>query len=212
MTLKASITLVCLFVARVAHADAPMETSTNIPLNEILTNGMPGTRNVDELKPNEKFRAITELIQQSLKRKRTSKAAGNGFIVHGDENEALQQTYKILSSGDDSEQKEIRADDKNWIVFFARDTGQYVELKDVRRTRDKISIRYRFVPHDSKESTRHFALIPLGAIRPGRHCVEIVRAPFDQSFGDKGFVPTPEDVIEKIISNSFEFTVTDAEK
>jgi len=74
---------------------------------------------------------------------------------------------------------------------------------------NEIVIRFRFVPHDSKNLTQHFAMIPVGNINTGRYSVSVECDPFDREFSDKGFTPIPDSKIEEIVCAPFEFTVTD---
>ena len=72
---------------------------------------------------------------------------------------------------------------------------------------DNITIKYRFVPHETKEMTRHFALIPFGKLYPGRIEVKMLRLPMEQRFVDAGFQDPAPEWETRVVCGSFDFEV-----
>jgi hypothetical protein len=184
-----------------AHSESEL-----IPLKDIWAYDMPGTHDIQTLKPAMP-KDLVDLIQQSLGRTTSDSHAKSGFVVQGDDKEALQTTYDVIVSG--AAPKKPQVNQKTWIVFFSRDSGQYVHLRDVQRQDKQFTVRYRFVPHDSKEMTRHFALIPLGNLPAGSYRVSIAKSPMEQRYVDAKFQPVPESFVSKIVCKPFEFVVTE---
>jgi hypothetical protein len=183
------------------------ENEVLIPLREIWGYEMPGTRNIEKLKPKPQM-DVPELIQQSLMRHDGDPAVGPGFVVQGDESEALLQAFAVLVSHKEASST-VTHDLNTWIVFFAKDSGQYVHLRSVTRAGNKITVDFTFVPHDSKNLTRHFALIPLGKLPTGKYEVAIVNSPMDKRYLDQHFKPIPKDGVRWIVAKSFDFDVSE---
>jgi hypothetical protein len=177
-----------------------------IPLDRIWAFRMPGTRDIQKLNPSDKD--LVELVQQSLGRKSSNGDAKSGFVVQGEAKDALQQAYDVLVS-EKLDLKDVEGRKRIWIVFFSRDSSQYVHLHSIQLQANHITVRYRFVPHDSKELSRHFALIPLGNLPAGKYSVSMVNSPMEKRYLDIGFQPMPEAYVPKIVCSSFEFTVVE---
>lgn len=175
-----------------------------IPLDQIWAYNMPGTHDVRELNPTDKD--LVELIQQSLGRKKSEDYAIPGFVVQGEERDALQKVFGVLVSGKPID-KTLQANKKTWIVFFSRDSSHYVHLNEARQEANHIVVSYRFVPHDSRELTRHFALIPLGNLCTGRYSFSVVNSPLDGRYVNAAYRPIPESDIAKIVCGPFDFVV-----
>jgi len=87
-------------------------------------------------------------------------------------------------------------------------------LKDVRQTKETVTIRYQFAPHCVSEMisanlTCHFALIPLGKMPTGDYSVNIVRLPMENKY-EKNHRPVSTGQEEKIICKSFRFSISTA--
>jgi hypothetical protein len=62
----------------------------------------------------------------------------------------------------------------------------------------------------TKEMTRHFALIPIGRMSPGRVNVKILRMPFDKKFSSWGIKAITDQEEARLVSRPFEFLVKEA--
>jgi hypothetical protein len=169
---------------------------------------MPGTKNFSAIKPAESNAALVELIQQSLMRRRNHGDAEQAFVVEGEVDSALRQVYDVLVKRERSN-SQISVGDKAWIVFFTYSIGQFVHLKEVLREGHNIKIRYRLIPHSSKNLTRHLALIPIEALPSGTYKVDIVSTPLEAEFVASNYVAIPESALKQRVCRPFNFSVVD---
>jgi hypothetical protein len=167
---------------------------------------MPDTRDVRTLEPVATSRSLAESILQSLGKNSDRVEAEHAFVVQGKADAALRQVYEILVSRNPPT-RQPTVHEETWLVFFAHESGQYVHLTKVERTDNRIQVSYKFVPHDSKQTTRHFAIIPLGKLRAGEYKATIVNAPFDEKYSKVGYSPIPISEVEHIVCKSCEFEV-----
>lgn len=187
-----------------AEANAQSEKQL-IPLKDIWAYYMPGTRDIQQLNtPMQKD--LVELIQVSLGQRENGDQPKQGFIVQGDDKMALRTAYDVLVTGK-GVPKGAKPNQQTWIVFFSRDSNQFVHLHDVSRQGDQITVRYQFVPHDSQEMTRHFALIPVGSLPAGSYRVSVVNLPMEKRYFDVGYRPMPESFVSKIVCKAFGFVI-----
>ena len=98
------------------------------------------------------------------------------------------------------------------VVFFSYLGGPYVHLYRAERRHGDIEIRYRFVPHETKELTVHVALVPLGKLQSGKYRVNIVRSPMEQRMIDLGFRDVSDENARRIVCSSFSFSVVEEGK
>jgi hypothetical protein len=187
-----------------------------IPLKDIWALDMPGTKEVRKLEPagagsgdpqSKSF--VPSLIQEIAEAIKypTAKGPEEGFAVDGSDKTALQAAHDVLT-GKKKRQAALSADSETSIVFFSYIFGFYVHLESVKEYKNVIEIRYRFVPHMTREVTQHIALIPLGKLAPGTYRVDIIRdrtgeKPVESSAG------SGQDWENKIVCKSFEFSIKD---
>jgi hypothetical protein len=189
-----------------AFAEPPSEKAQSIPLEQIWAFNMSGTRDARQIGSPKKSASLVELIQQALGKDAGDGESKCGFIVQGNEEEALRQTFDVLANAVPATQRPTTGE-KSWVVFFTRDSGQYVQLQEVQRAGEVIKIRYQFAPHDSREMTRHFAMIPLGELSKGNYRVAIEQCPLEKRFLDMGYTAIPESDARRIVCTPFEFQI-----
>jgi hypothetical protein len=195
-----------------------------IPLDQIWAYQMPGTHDIRELEP-EVFGAVAKGIsrEEIVRREKASlfnrigsriPIAREGVIVQpcfavlGDGLEALRNAQAELTSQQEPAQS-FSSNSQLSIFFFSYSFGQYVHLDHVKRRGKTIQIAYRFVPHQTKQLTAHFALIPLGKLAPGEYRVDIVRLPLDQTYIERGFKSVDPRWNAQVVCRPFSFTVTE---
>ena len=188
--------------------------SARIPLKNIWAHDMPGTKNVAELEPDaqskvpkaDRDRPLALGIRQSLQYQ-VGQVPGEGFVVTGTGRSALQAAHDVLTDKK-RRQSGFPTNSELSIVFFSYQFGDYIHLESVEQSKNVIEIRYRFVPHMTREVTEHFAIIPLGKLEPGKYQVDIV----NDSAGSKA-VESPmgsdQGWANKVICKSFSFSVSD---
>jgi hypothetical protein len=178
-----------------------------IPLNEIWAFGMPGTRDIRELEAN--YSSKNSLISEIRKRhtfKTWQDKAGPGFAVEGIDLEALKNAHAVIT-GAAKRSSSLGSGKEISLVFFSLEFGYYVHLTDVDIIGNDIEIRYEFVPHLTKNRTRHFALIPVGKLAKGNFSVSIIPEPFERRNVGKEFKEIPDERKLPLVSSTFEFTV-----
>jgi hypothetical protein len=178
---------------------AVAENSTVVvPLNQIWGYDMPDTRDVRELEPD-KFGAhvrsldsdkqlqsysdsLTSKILESL-RLSNGQTPRRAFVVEGTGLTALQNATEVMT-GNAKPVKQSNSDTDVSLMFFAYESGFYVQVDRVEIESGRVMVRYHLTPHETKELTRHFALIPLGTFPPGTIRFEFISSPQDTSVGD----------------------------
>jgi hypothetical protein len=207
------VVLALLFCA--VAADNAGEPPKEIPLNTIWALQMPGTRDVRDLegKLNVKELSADALVRSSkvlrirqllAKRRPDGEIAGSAFVVEGTGKDALAKAAGVFAQESQTVDK-FPTQTELTLVFFSHLCGQYLWIDSVDRTNDRITIKYRFVSHHTRDATAHFALIPLGQLAAGTYRVEMQQLPNDKVNPSKGFrwIGVPEE----IVSGPFEFRV-----
>lgn len=138
------------------------EEDVRIPLSHIYSLEMPGTLQLGQ----------NYQIRQSLK-----PVAGKSFIVPGVGETALKKAAAGLSHPNESRRSYKQGEDAS-VVFYASQNAVYVHIVKVLRTVDSIKIFYLVVPHETRDLTSHFALIPVTDLRAGRYQIELIQVPF----------------------------------
>lgn len=181
-----------------AELEAPAEGATLVPLDQIWGYRMPGTRDVRELDGElGKDQPLSEAPSNRIVRwlmgraprelppglgPRTQLRADRGFVVIGEGAKSLQAAWdRLIRPRQDREG--VGAGSKVTLVFFAHPAPGYVHIQGVEWVNDEIAVKYRIVPHETMESTAHFALIPLGTPKEGEYRVRMIQ------------LPTPKDVL-----------------
>ena len=189
---------------------APNTAETS--LKDIWAQKMPGTKDIAELEPNaqgnipkaDRDRPLAMEISEAL-HYQIGKEPAEGFIVQGAGKSALQTAHDVLTNKQ-KHQSKFSDDSELSVIFFSYQFGAYVHLESVKESGKVIEIRYRFVPHETKEVTDHFAIIPLGKLEPGKYRVDIIRDRSDEKPVEAPAGPG-QDWENKIVCKSFEFSV-----
>jgi len=181
-----------------------------IPLDQIWAYGMPGTRDVRTLVD---MKQVTQSLGMrvggppSFISHKGEKIAGPGFAVLGTGMEALLATHAELPEGEKYPDTFPFGSEIS-VVFFSHGFDQYVHLHRVERQGNVITIRYRFVPHLTKNFSDHFALIPVSKLRPGKVQVNIVRTSRKGKYVVGGWKPTSAEEERRIACKSFSFSIS----
>ncbi len=185
------------------EAAAVAARSMTVPLKDIWAYRMPGPRDMNELDGG---KAQKTLVEPLLKHIRETWNNDPGAAVQGEGLAALQQYYRIEVEG--QEKGVLSAAAPISLVFFTKPTGGYIHLQSVVKecNSNRFTIFYRFVPHESRESTQHMALIPLGKVHPGKYVVKMKRLPMEDKYREIGF-PEPSREHESNMCKSFIFVV-----
>lgn len=191
-----------------SDGEKPDGEVVEIPLDQIWAYKMPGTRDLRELPAARADERLIASIRRSLEPKLDHKQAERGFAVLGTGDEALRHAHDVLVSGDDATVR-FPAGKELSAIFFTYQSPFYVHLATVERTGFAIKISYRFVPHESGETTEHVALIPLGELPPGRYRVSVKSAPMEKKYTDQGFPPIPDSAGLQLVSRPFHFIVAE---
>jgi len=192
-------------------AAAAAETSNEppqpkeIPLDQIWGYNLPGTRDLARI-GSDRYGSMVYDIRRAIGFPPENKEAEPAFAVSGTELDALREVHAVLV--DKNKPREtFPAGSKVFVVFFSHETNSYVHLRGAECNNNVVSIRYRFVPHETEETTRHLALIPLGKLPSGKYRVNIIRCPMPRKYIDSGFQPISDAVARRIVCGSFSFSV-----
>jgi hypothetical protein len=198
------------FAITVSLTTGGMAEATNekvmIPLDVIWGYNMPGTLNVEEL--DERGLLFAEIRRSLWAFPSKDKDARPGFAVAGTGLESLREVHAILVKNQKPRQT-FPKDSDICVVFFSYQNQPYVHLHSVRRQGSIVEVRYQFVPHETEETTEHFALIPLGKLPSGKYDVKFIRSPMPQKYIDLGFRPTSDEVARRVVCGSFSFSVAE---
>ena len=225
--MRSFVFTIAMLVIHLAMGSALAETNAQpekkeIPLKDIWAYEMPGTRDVRELEPD-KFgqsirklssaeqigiigKSLTTRVLSSLEHIKPGQSARQAFVVTGTGADALREAAEVLS-GKKKPQSSFPANSSVSVVFFSHLFGSYVHLDKVEQQPGLIIISYRFVPHETADLTKHFALIPLGKLPPGEVRVDVKRSPMEKKFIDAGFTELPSSADSQVIAQPFRFTV-----
>jgi hypothetical protein len=170
------------------------EDAVEIPLDQIWAWDMPGTINIQTL---EKGTPSEDWLMTKIRDEQHSKGwmakAGSAFAVEGTGLKALENAYDIIL-GKQSRPTSLSGEVS--VIFFSLAAGNYVHLTNVERDQNTINVRYKFVRHEEKHLTRHFAIIPLGKLPKGKYKVDIAAES-----------PAPKSSKLPRVSSSFDFIV-----
>lgn len=193
---------------------------TEIPLNKIWAWAMPGTIDIRSLEPTffgvpirtdaQLRQAERSLTSQTLMplSKPAARQPESGFAVKGVGLDALKNAHAVLT-GNEQPTNSFTPEDDVTIVFFSHVSGTYVHLNRVSRQRDRIEIRYEFVPHIDAELTFHLALIPLGKLPTGQFKARTVLAPLDKKYSPLADESALKELANHSVCKSFQFVVRD---
>lgn len=198
-----------LFIAVIAVLISSTALAEEIPLKSIWALDMPGTKSIYELEPgiygdNRSAEEQIELRKKSLIPKafgdlsllKPASQAGPGRAVAGVGLQALQDAVK--------RKDEPLPEGEVSLLYFSHQSGDSINLHEVTREGEQITVRYRVVPRETQSLTAEFALIPLGKLSKGEYRVEIVQIPMEQRYLDAGFRGRD---VSRIVCKAFSFTV-----
>lgn len=180
-----------------------------IPLSSIWAYSMPGSKDVVELEPARLSNSPKDLLSVKIKNSLSPpNKPGDAFIVRGANYNALQEAFDILVD----KQKpgtEFKTGEKLTLVFYSFSWGGYVHIHDVERTKNVIKIRYQVKPHTTKETTSHFALIPLEKLTAGKYQVETENIPLGKEFDGWPVKPLTKKELDEYVCKGFSFSVSE---
>jgi hypothetical protein len=173
-----------------------------IPLREIWARDMPGTKNIDELHKQWRPEDIARLQRNPAPNEETVRPT---FAVQGTGFEALRNSYEVLVK----KKEPKRSFDENTdisIIFFSRDDNWYVHLQSVEVKNKIITLNCNMVTHETQETTKHFALIPVGKLLSGEYQIEVVVSQVDKT-GQPIPNPLEQGIVNRIISGPSTFSI-----
>ena len=119
--------------------------------------------------------------------------------------DALRRAHAVLVKNEKPRENFNKGDELT-IVFYSFSSTWYVHLHDVEIIDRKINIRYRFVPHRTRNMSSHIALIPLNDLTAGEYDVTIKRMPLEQHFLEQGWKNRPKSA-DGLVCESFKFVI-----
>jgi hypothetical protein len=193
----------------IVRAEDTTEKTQVIPLDRIWALNMPGTKAVGELdsvqEPSGVVRhpSIREISRMLSSRTASNEKAGTTFIVAGSDARALQNAQAVFT---DTRERATDFPSKKdlSLVFYSRLSGRYIHLVSVEVVCHVFTINYRFVSHNTRDSTVHFAIIPIGQLPMGEYEVKIEQLP---PVDEKGMLTSPVVDSERIVSQDFSFRI-----
>ena len=217
---QATLGVLIVLLALCANGRAEIEpsgkadhASQTIPLKQVWAWQMPGTQDVRELEPKpQRLRhdsvanQIDRVLSKGLEK---DESAGPGFVVLGQGEQALKNAFRVLVKHETPEKK-FPANKKLSLVFYSHSSSQYVQIERVEIRSKKIVLTFRMVPHETKELSSHYALVPLNKLSTGKYQVELVRAPLSPAEVRANYKAAPEQYVKKIVCQPFSFTIDPA--
>lgn len=210
-----------LFIAAFAMMLASLvvaeEKPVEIPLKEIWAANMPSTRNIRELEhrtegDHRQFGPLMHTVYRTMHGGRGERAggspdAGPGFPIPGSGIAALHAVYDILV--DKAERPETVPVGEVSIVFFARLSPADCYLEKVERNGTDITLTYRLHARQTGNLSFHLALIPLGALEPGKYDVRHVQLPVALAANDPAKLAPPMagERLKRSVSDPYSFKV-----
>ena len=179
-----------------------------IPLEDIWAHNMPGTLNVLKLASDPQKRLVGEIWRSLWAFPSEDKDARAGFAVSGSGLEVLRQVHAVLVEKKDHKQT-FPTNSEISVTFFSYQTHPYVHLHRVERQGHVVNIRYRFVGHETEETTSNFALVPLGKLPPGKYRVNVIQSPMEEEYVTSGYRPINNKIARRIVCNSFSFSIAE---
>ncbi len=188
-----------------------------IPLSEVWGWRIPGTKPMSAGQRGGEYTAEEGPLLEEI-RKRLSglpgvgeeKKAEAGFIVAGTGMEAMKKAHAILM-GKEDRRNDFEVDQELSLVFFTYRSTSYIHLHDIVIEDHTIRVRFKFIPHRSREVTNHFALIPISGLKGGKYEVLVERLPLEQKYVKAGVPPRPTSS-NNLVSSSFSFSVKESTK
>jgi hypothetical protein len=181
-----------------------------IPLSEVWSNGMSGTNDIRDLPNYAQSGGNQDVSLEGQLRKllsgSTNKRQGTPkvFLTHGDTAEAIKNAIAYLSG---KESKPPAA--PSFAVFYSYEMGgYYVHLQRASVSDKVLTLEYAFVPHETREVTWHFALIPLADHQCKIKKVVVKPLPLATKYLEVGFTLKTPNPLERNVSGSSEVNQT----
>lgn len=95
------------------------------------------------------------------------------------------------------------------VVFFSLEAASEIQLHDVEIRGDEIQIRFSFVAHRNRGVESHCALIPLGALPPGRYKIKITEVAPDVPGPGQEKGELYPDLRDQFVCKDSTFTIVD---
>jgi hypothetical protein len=191
--------------------------SVEIPLDEIWALDIPGTKDIRDLENRALFKHMTteDIVKNSLvantrailtpRHRPRGQNAGSSFVVVGTGLDALKEANSVLAKK--TERANILPADKDLtLVFYSYSSGRRIHLDSVSVSEREINVEYHFEFDGLLMRTAHFALIPIGGLKPGVVDVRYSRLPDTSLFGKTK--PLNEEQVKQLVSESFSFHVS----
>jgi hypothetical protein len=182
-----------------------------IPLKQIWALGMPGTHQIDISKSDGSYksvegRAADTIRKSSFLRPNRDDEIDACFVVAGKGIEAISNASKVILSKEKAA-RAFRSDGELSLFFFARRSGVFVHVTRAIVRDGVIHITYSLEPHSTRQVTEHFALIPLGTLKPGKYTVELSRDRKDTLTPPDGLSPVDGKLETYLICKQCEFLI-----
>ena len=204
----------CGLVGLAVNALGAEPEAVEIPLDEIWAYEMPETRDVRELDTERNqnqasSHPIVKRVVKSLISRRDDEAKSRtAFVVTGKGIESLRNA-DVSFRADKEREATIAPDLELTVVFYSMLGAPYVHIVSVERFDRTILVKYRFVEHSTRDSSVHFALIPVGKLSKGEYEVKIQQ---DQSVNLQGKDARRVKDAEQLLSSGFSFVVQEEKK
>ena len=215
---QATLGVLSVLLALCANGRAEIEpsgkadhASQTIPLKQVWAWRMPGTQDVQNLEAEQRstkepvLKQIRRILSRGLPK---GEISGPGFVVAGQGKEALKNALRVMASNKPPKNTFSSGEELS-VVFFTYSSSRYIHLKSVVKHHHRIELAYEMVPHKTKEVTEHFALVSLGKMDAGKYDVKFVRMPLTEKYERSGFTPVAQEHVNRIVCQSFSFTVSD---
>ncbi len=110
--------------------------------------------------------------------------------------EAIGRAHAVLVKKENSPDT-FPVDSELTIAFYSYSSPRYTHVHEVERVDNRIDIRFLLVPHQTKNMTKHLALIPLGKLSEGQYQVNMVKLPLGERYLNWGIQPVSTENAEK---------------
>lgn len=188
-----------------------------IKLRDIWAVDMPNTRPLpadpqEMTKQHKEEARLVRAIQRLLSEKEKGRA-GPVLLVKGKELAALGHVHRLLLANNQN-RSEFSEEDELTLFFHAQSSARKVHLTGVKQEGGSIILDYRFEPKLDAGLTRHFALVPLGKLKPDTYKVILQQQPMRQQFQQLGIFELPLSEVKRIICQPILFSIasTDTKK
>jgi hypothetical protein len=186
------------------------EETTQIPLDEIWAYDMPGTRNIGGLDAVKEPTGVTvqPMVNQIVtflasRHPKEGENVGPAFIVRGTRRKALDNAKTVLT-GTVKPESIFPPDTDLTLFFYSAIGGGYVRIASVEKSDHTITVKYRFVLHNTRDDSLHFALIPLGQLLEDKYEVKIEQI---GSVDFKGRPAAPIARFERVVCQGTSFSI-----